>query len=64
MSHRPASDSYPESYDEVELPEDCFVLGGNKDHRQDPDWIECGGGDAGGEGGRAILAQSAVSTYS
>lgn len=37
------------------------MLAGRRDQRQDSD---CGGGDAGGEGGKAMLAQSAVSTYS
>lgn len=46
------------------LPEDCLDLGENKDHCDAWSWNVAGGGDAGGDGGRAMFAHSIASTYS
>ena len=61
----PDSDSYPESIEDEELPDDCLVVGANRDHC-DSSWLTevDGDGEAGGDGGKAIPAQSAASTYS
>lgn len=42
----------------------CLEVGSNNDHSEGWDENVCGGGVLGGEGGRATVAYSWVSTYS
>lgn len=56
------SDSYSESLED-ELPRESSDPGEYSDHCDDSSWNDVGEGEAGGEGGRAIFAQSMASTY-